>query len=122
MDFISNFLANFFDPVTGIEDFVQDFNENNSQLLTLSLDQEITNYYENIESIITQFEDSNIDVFQTIFTKYLNQNSIDDTLTNLGRAFSSVIQDITLDKIKDFLKVSFSFSIDDLSVALQLPS
>ena len=121
MDFVTNLIVESFGNSDKFGDFVTDFNTINTDGLILTTNPLNSDVGAEIENILGQFDSSGINVFLSLFTLYIKQDSFEDTLNKINTIFKNVFGEITLDKIKDFLKLTFDFSINDLAVALEFP-
>ncbi|MFT6502853.1 MAG: hypothetical protein ACJASQ_002984 [Crocinitomicaceae bacterium] len=120
-DFLSTFLSEFFDNSDNIFDFITDFNLINSEGLTLTANGSNPDVLGELENVIDQFDASEVNVFLSIFSNYLQEATFQDSLDNLNNIFKSFIGEITLEKIQDFVLPAIRMSVDDISIELQFP-
>lgn len=121
LDFLTSFIGVFFNNPDKFVDFVLDFNAENTEGLTLNVNGSNPDITSELENIISQFDANSVNLFTSIFTTYIQQESFDDTIRNLNDILRSTVGEITLDKVKEFIKLHADMSINDMAVALEFP-
>ncbi len=120
-EFLAELVSSFIDDPNPIEKFVSDFNTKyNPEQLVLPTEIDETVF----ENINAQIEALNKDVTTIIFSDYLtnNLNSFDDILQNLKRFFNKWLGDFDKEDVMKIITPNASFSLNDLSIALEFPS
>lgn len=118
-DFLTELIAVFIDDPDPIQKFVDDFNTAHAPVtLVKSTDPD---EYVVIFDLVTQIEDAEFNIYEVLFTDYIDDIDFDTLYNNLITLFNSYIGSVSSDEILKFLIPQVKASINDFAIALTFP-
>lgn len=121
VDFISNLIIESYGNIDKIQDFVDDYNLSNNDGLSLTVDPSNLDIYSEIVNVINQFDSNGVNLFTSLFGLFIRSADLSQTIDNLKNLGRSEFGDFSIEKLREFIRLNFSFQINEINVALEFP-
>lgn len=112
---------------TSVEQFIDDFNEKFTPSAPLELPMDVIDddedYARLLDNILQQLASNgnDFDINEVLFQGYILNDDLNSMIYGIQRLFSGFRGDFTIENIKNIITPYFSFSIENLFLALEFP-